>query len=363
MSREHVARMIEHQAEACAALESPLYAALLEKAADDVRAGGPCADAVADYQTAPGPDAIALRLLGGVHALALTGRAPDLAEHYPSTGGTFDPDEPAAGWPAFRAAVTAEMTWVRDWMARPPQTNEVGRSNLLIAGLLKAAEVAPLPVRLFELGSSAGLNLRADRFRCVSDGFVWGPSDSEVVLENAWRGAPPGWLRQSADAHPALAIAERRGCDLAPIDPLSPEGALALRAYVWPDQIARAARLDGALREAEKTRAEVEPLGAAEFLRGVRLEPGALTVVWHSVMRQYVPAAEWEGAERELDRLAAESTPEAPFAHISFEPRRVGERYPFQLGLRLGDSAETILAEARSHGLPAYAPSAAILPS
>ncbi|MEU8837268.1 DUF2332 domain-containing protein [Streptomyces sp900116325] len=357
MPRAHVAAMIEHQAESCAKLNSPLYAALLRQVAQDVRAGGPCADAVAGYETAPGPDAIALRLLGGVHALALTGQAPDLAVHYPSTGGTFDPDQPHAGWPAFRATVAAEMTWVRDWMSRPPQTNEVGRANLLIAGLLQAAQSTPLPIRLFELGSSAGLNLRADRFRYTSDGFAWGPRESSVRMENAWRGAPPEWLRKAAAAHRALTITERRGCDLSPIDPLSRAGALALRAYVWPDQTARAARLDGALMEAARVQAEVERIGAAEFLAGIRLEPGALTVVWHSVMRQYVPAMEWAEVERELDRLAAASTPEAAFAHVSFEPRRVGEQHHFQLAVRLGSSAETVLAEAYPHGLPAYDPS------
>ncbi|MFC7650233.1 DUF2332 domain-containing protein [Streptosporangium lutulentum] len=268
-------------------------------------------------------------------------------------GGAFDPAGPDACWHAFRAAVAAETEAVRDWMTRPPQTNEVGRANLLIAGLLRATHADPLPIRLFELGSSAGLNLRADRFRFVHEDFAWGPADSPVLLEEAWHGAPPAWLAKAAAEHPALDIVERRGCDLTPIDPLSPGGALALRAYVWPDQIARAARLDGALRLAARVPAEVETAGAADFLAGVRLEPGTLTVIWHSIMRQYVPAAEWARVDHELDRLAASSTPEAGFAHVSFEPRRVGERHRFQLAVRLGAGAETVLAEARPHGLPA----------
>jgi hypothetical protein len=353
MSRERAAVMIEHQAEACAELDSPLYAVLLERAAQDVRAGGPCAHAIAGYEDAPGPSAIALRLLGGVHALALTGRAPELAAHYPSTGGVFDPDRPDACWTAFRATVADERAWIRDWMTRPPQTNEVGRANLLIAGLLKVVHATPLPVRLFELGSSAGLNLRADHFRCTSEGFAWGPADSPVLLKDAWRGVPPQWLAEAAAEHPALTILERRGCDLTPIDPLSPDGALALRAYVWPDQMPRAARLVGALRLAAQVPAKVDTAGAADFLAGIRLEPGTLTVVWHSVMRQYVSAAEWVRVERELDRLATASTADASFAHVSFEPRRVGEQHRFQLAVRLGTAAEAVLAEARPHGIPA----------
>nr|BFE87318.1 hypothetical protein GCM10020093_099190 [Planobispora longispora] len=238
-------------------------------------------------------------------------------------------------------------------MTRPPQTNEVGRANLLIAGLLAVARTVRLPVRLFELGSSAGLNLRADRFRCTDGDFSWGPADSPVVLAEAWGGAPPGWLVESARAHPDIEIVERRGCDLTPLDPVSSDGALALRAYVWPDQGDRAARLEGALRLAAEAPATVEAIGAADFLSGVRLAPGTLTVVWHSIMQQYVPAAEWARVERELDRLAAESTEEAGFAHVSFEPRPVGGPR-FQLAVRLGAAEERVLAGARPHGLPAH---------
>ncbi|GAA3115386.1 DUF2332 domain-containing protein [Planomonospora alba] len=355
MSRERAAEMVEVQARSCAELGSPLYAALLGRVAEDVRAGGPCADALAGYEDAPGPDAIALRLLGGVHSLVLTGRAPELAACYPSAGGAVDPQRPDACWPAFREAVATELEWVRDWMTRPPQTNEVGRANLLIAGLLHAVRSAPLPVRLFELGASAGLNLRADRFRCTAEDFAWGPADSPVVLEDAWEGAPPAWLAEAADGHPGLTVVERRGCDLTPIDPLSPEGALALRAYLWPDQEDRAARLDGALRLAAQVPAAVETAGAADFLAGVDLVPGTLTVVWHSVMRQYVPAEEWARAERELERLAAAAAPEAAFAHICFEPRKVGGQRRFLLAVRLGTGPEAVLAGARPHGLPAHA--------
>lgn len=355
MSRERAAEMIDIQAAACAKLGSPLYAALLGHVARDVRDGGPCADAVAGYEDAAGPEAIALRLVGGVHALVLTGRAPELAAHYPSAGGVFDPDRPDAGWPAFRAAVATEREWVRDWMTRPPQTNEVGRAALLVAGLLRALEEVPLPVRLYELGASAGLNLRADHFRCTAEGFAWGPADAPVVLEGAWRGTPPAWLTRAAARHPALAVAERRGCDVTPLDPLSPEGSLALRAYVWPDQTDRAARLAGALRVARRVPAEVERTGAADFLSRVDPVPGTLTVVWHSVMRQYVPGAEWARVEGELERLRAASSDRAGFAHLSFEPRRVGDRHPFRLAIRVGTSREEVLADAHPHGLRARA--------
>jgi len=355
-SRERAAVMVEEQARGCDHLGSPLYGALLLRVADDIRAGGPCADAVSGYESAPGPDAIALRLVGGVHALVLTGRAPALAAYYPSAGGSYADRQAGEVWSAFRAAVAAGMPWVRDWMTRPPQTNEVGRSNLLIAGLLHATASAPLPVRLFELGSSGGLNLRPERFRYTAGDYAWGPQDSPVVLADAWRDGVPAWLAAAAAERPTVEIVERRGCDVSPIDPLSAEGSLALRAYVWPDQAARYTRLAGALELAAQDPVTVEAVGAGDFLAGVGLEPGTLTVVWHSVMRQYVPKPEWARVRAELDRLAAASTPEAPFAHISFEPERVGETFRFQLTVRQGaDSERTVLAQAPGHGVPARA--------
>jgi hypothetical protein len=71
-------------------------------------------------------------------------------------------------------------------------------------------------------------------------------------------------------------------------------------------------------------------------------------------MRQYVPAREWARAEAELDRLAAGSSDDAPFAHVAFEPRRVGSAHRFRLSVRIGDGPEELLAGAPGHGVPAY---------
>ncbi|MFJ5926306.1 DUF2332 domain-containing protein [Kitasatospora sp. NPDC092948] len=372
MPIDHAVAMFRHQADACAELGSPLSAALLRRAADDLAAGGPCAAAIAGHEDAPGPSAVALRLLGAVHALVISGRAPGLAAHYPSVGGAFDPADPDAPWPAFRTTVADHLPWIREWLTRPPQTNEVGRANLLLTGLVwaqrrlartapdaapdaasaTAPATAPLPVRLHELGSSAGLNLLAEQFRCASPGFTYGPADSPVVLADAWRGEPPAWLRDA----PLQRVVERRGCDPTPIDPRSADGALALRAYLWADQLPRLERLNGALAVAARIPAPVEPVGAAEFLRSVRVADGTLTVVWHSIMRQYVPAEEWRSAEGELERLAASSGPSAPFVHLALEPRRVGAGHRFLFTARLGTGPTTVLAEAVPHGLPAWTP-------
>ncbi|TDC20141.1 DUF2332 domain-containing protein [Streptomyces sp. 8K308] len=356
MPREHVARLFVQQAGECARLGSSLYAALLERAASDVVEGGPCADAVAGYEQSGVEEALPLRLLGGVHSLVLTGRAPELAAYYPSAGGAFTPADGDAVWCAFRSVVAEERGWLREWLRRPPQTNEVGRASLLLAGLLYTVPTAQRPVRLFELGSSAGLNLRAEQFRYTAGDFAWGPADSLVRLTDTWEGCVPDWLRTGADRHQALRIVERRGCDPTPIDPLSTDGALALRSYVWPDQRERTERLEGALRIAAKVPATVEAAGAADFLAEVELEPGTVTVLWHSVMRQYVPAEEWARVEREMARLAAAATDDAGFAYLAFEPRDVAGQPGFWLSVRVGAGPERLLASAMPHGLPARWP-------
>jgi hypothetical protein len=171
------------QRDACAALGSPMYAELLERASDDIEAGSVVRDVLVGHGDRPGPSALALRLLGSVHRLVLERRAGPLATFYPSVGGVW---EPAEGWAALQELLRSEPEAVREWLDRPPQTNEVGRATALFGGLLHLP--LDLPVRLHEIGSSAGLNLRADRFGYVDDaGTVFG---TPVRLEPAWRGRP-----------------------------------------------------------------------------------------------------------------------------------------------------------------------------
>src|SRR5208282_708278 len=119
------ARRLRRQAVACQHLGSPLYAGLLDHAADDLLASGPTAAVLDGYLDAPWRSALALRMLGGVHALVLTGQAPELAAFYPSAGGTADPGPASArAWAAARRVLAGQREAVRAWLDRPPQTNE-----------------------------------------------------------------------------------------------------------------------------------------------------------------------------------------------------------------------------------------------
>ncbi len=332
------------QASACADLGSPMYDELLRAVADDLEAGGPAAELLRDHLDAPGPSGVALRLAGSVHRLVLERRAGALAAYYPSVGGHW---EPMGGWTAFRRVLAEQPEAVLEWLDRPPQTNEVGRATGLMGGLLTLARTDPRPVRLFEIGSSGGLNLLADHFRYVTDdGRAIGPVDSPVVLEPAWTGPVPVGGRVPE-------IVERVGSDVRPVDVRSAEGRLTLTAYVWPDQSHRHERLRGALALAERVSYDVHLESAAALVDRIGLGSGATTVLWHSVMWQYLERDEQRRVQAGIDALAAAATSDAPFAHLFLEPTRVGGTHEFLVVLECWpDGSRTVLGRSRGHGVP-----------
>ncbi|MGL5809995.1 MAG: DUF2332 domain-containing protein, partial [Nocardioides sp.] len=176
------ALIFREQAAACAALGSPMYADLLRFLAEDLEAGGPTRTVLRERLDAPAASVMPLRLLGSVHRLVLERRAGDLALYYPSVGRTWQTD---GGCAAFAELLAQQPDAVREWLDRAPQTNEVGRAAALMGGLLHLS--TRHPVRLFELGSSAGLNLLADRYHYLAeDGTRYGADRSPVVLGPAW---------------------------------------------------------------------------------------------------------------------------------------------------------------------------------
>ena len=321
---EKLARRLRRQAAWCGALGSPLYASLLESAAGDLQAEGPVWDVLSSFADEPGATAVALRLMGAVHRLVLDDTLSALAQHYPSTGGDGDG---AAAWPLFRQALIDERSTIRALVAGACQTNEVGRSAALLGGFLEVAHRTNLPLRILEIGASAGLNLRWDRYRYESAEGAWGDASSPVHFTNSFE-VPPA-LNRTAE------VVERKGCDLNPIDPTTDEGALTLRSFVWADQLGRLSQLDGAIQIASEMPLEVERIGAADFLERelASPRPGVATVVYHSVFMQYV-------SEPERVRIA-EAIRAAGVFYLRMEPA-----YPL-FEVRLGDD---LLGTSYAHG-------------
>lgn len=347
MSRENLVRTVRQQAQACGELGSPLYAALLERCADDIRAGGPTARVLTGHEDDAGPAATALRLMGSVHHLVLEGGASELAAWYPSTGGTADPER---AWPALRDVLAQQPDRLTAMLELAPQTNEVGRSSALLGGLLYLVHERRLPVELHEIGASAGLNLRADHFwyACDDEPVRWGPPDSPVRLTGAWSGEVP-----PTDA--TLRIMSRRGTDIAPVDPTSPEGRLRLLSYVWPDQVERFARLEAAIEVARRVPAHVERSDAVTAVRRLAPVEGRWTVLWHSVMWQYLRTGDRAAIVAHLAAVGADATATAPLAHLFLEPTRrsPGAEHEFLVVLETWPgNVRWILGVAAPHGIP-----------
>jgi len=338
-------RRLRAQAEQCDLHGSPLTARILYGAADDVEAGGPTAELLRPHADDPSGSVPSLRLAGALHRLVLQRQAPELALHYPSVGGTAGVD---GVWPVAREAIRTHLEQLRVDVRRPVQTNEVGRSAVLFGGLLHVAAATRKPVRLLEIGASAGLNLLVDRFAYdVADGVVLGDATSPMRLHRPWRGALPTG---------SVEIVARAGCDPAPLDPRSAEDRLTLTSYVWADQLERIERLRAALQIAAEHAVPVERLRASALLERELAAPvpGVVTVVWHSVVRQYMEPHERSRVHHLLREAGARATEDAPLAHLFLEPEKVGGgEFRFLVGLTIWPGPHSsALGEGRGHGPP-----------
>jgi hypothetical protein len=253
----------------------PLTAGVLDAAHADARTGGPTWDRLRPLAHLPSGAALALRLAGAAHRLALAGQAPAYAAHLPTCGGDGDVDAARAEFVALMADDRLDL--------RPVQTNEPGRLAALLPAFAAVHERTGLPLRLLELGSSAGLLLRR----------------------------PEG-----------IPIVGRRGCDPNPLDPSDPTDRLLLLSFVWAGDVARFRRLEAALDAAAGDPATVDACDAGTWLGGQLhgRTPGVTTVVFHSIVWQYLAAATKQEVDLALGKAARRADAEAPLAHVRFEP-------------------------------------------
>jgi hypothetical protein len=263
---------------------------------------------VLDWPGEPGAfaDALALRLCGGLHFLVRSGAAPGLAALYPPS--------PPPGADAFWAALEPVLAddSLLPWLDSAPRTNEVGRSAVLMSGLLVVADRFPLPIRLYELGASAGLNLLLDLYGYDLGGLKTGDPGSPVQLRPKWEGPPP------PDA--SVAVIGRRGADLNPAR--LPDQGETLLAYLWPDQPERLARLEAALAIAATNPPGVDKAGAADWIRthlALAPERGVTRVVMHSVAFQYFDADSQERVAAHIEAAGERASAAAPLAWLRYE--------------------------------------------
>jgi hypothetical protein len=342
MSEADVREAFRLQTEISARMDAPFTGTLSRLLGQRLDRSTAIGRRVLDWDGAPAHDrdALPLRLAGGLNALARSGQAPGLTAVYPlqATG-----DE--ALWAAVEAALREHADFIDPWLDGPPQTNEVGRSAALMAGLLVLADQFGLPFSLYELGASAGLNTVLDRYRFTLGEVKAGEAASPVQLAPEWRGASP-------PAAPVRIIA-RRGVDRAPLDVTQASTRERLLAYVWAEQTARRERLEAALVLAAADPAPVDRADAADWLEQVlAIEPqaGVCRVVMHTIAYQYFPPEVQARILAHLDRVGAAATPDAPLAWLAYEATGGGDtRYPELKLVTWPGGNHRVLARGQAH--------------
>lgn len=303
---------IERQAVACEHIGSPLYATLLRGLADDHRAGGVTHDLLERASERPQHDATPLRYLATGHRLALADGAPDLARHYPSCGGEWRGADPT---PDFLALVHTRRADFVDGLTRQVQTNEVARAVPIACGLAHIQGTFALPLRTFELGASAGLLSRLQWFRIESANAACGPADARLRFGPEWFTTPPHTLPARLD------VIHQEAVDLTPIDVATHEGRITIQSFLWPDQLERIDRLRAALAIAAEHPLPVDAADAGAWLqRRLQVASGATTVVFHSIVWQYLPPATRQQVRATLAAVGATATPSSPLCWLRMEP-------------------------------------------
>ncbi|MGH8317060.1 MAG: DUF2332 domain-containing protein [Steroidobacteraceae bacterium] len=328
------------QAEYCRRLGSPFNACLCEVLATDLDGSSAGGRAILGWtgDSSPLADNVPLRVTGALNALARSQAAPYLAALYPPN------PLPDAGQlsRAVLRALDEDPARLLEFLSSPPQTNEVGRSAVLIGGFLTIARRTRLPLDLYEIGSSAGLNLRADCYGYDLGGAGWGARDAALRLV-------PGWKGPSPPVDTGLTIRSRRGCDANPIDLQSARARERLISYVWADQSDRIARLEAAISIALAIPVAIDCAEAADWVeRQIKLAPvgGATRVLFHSIVWSYLSKESRRRICAHLNCAGVAARSDAPLAWLRFE---IAE--PPELRLTLWPSGEeTLLARAHSHG-------------
>ena len=288
-------------------------------------------------------DALPLRLAGGLHGLARSGVDAALSAVYPPNARPEDDDRL---WDILSAAFTRHQAFLDPWLDGPPQTNEVGRSGGLMAGLLVLAQRFGLPFAFYELGASAGLNTRLDRYAYRLGETEAGEAGSTVRLTPEWRGASP----------PAavVCVLRRAGVDRHPLDPSDPATRERLSSYVWADQRERLARLEAALEIAARTAVRIDTGDAADWLEA-ELDPepeqGVCRVVMHTIAFQYFPLEVQARVRARVEAAGRKATGDAPLAWLTFEAEETGfERTPVLRLQAWPGGASVALARGHPHG-------------
>lgn len=292
---------------------------------------------ILDWAGDPIVDALPLRIAGGLHALARSGKEDLLTRYYTTRD--------LEAHPVLRQVIAKWDDWLYPWLDGPPQTNEVARAGALWPAMLEIARRFGPDMEWIEIGTSAGLNLNMDRFGYRLGETVSGDSLSAVQISPKWTGKSP--------APAAVNVCDRVGIDLNPLDPTDPAIVDRMLAYIWPDQPERLARAEAAIRVAQANPPPIVKGDATALLAPLLAEPqseGRTRVIFHSVVLQYFPVEDRAKVRDLIEAAGARADAARPLAWLSMEfPDKVTEAH-ITLRCWPGDGAPELLAKTHPHG-------------
>lgn len=271
--------------------------------------------------------------------------AEALAIFYPAVSGAPIPDD--SPWEAFRAfCLTHADRLGPSLRTGRTQTCVVHRCTIMLPALaaLPRIEAANGRVALLEIGPSAGLNLRLDRYRYdYGDGVVWGEPSARPLLGCETRGDRRPPMPQALD------VVARRGLERNRIDLDDPKEIRWLRALIWPEHAERARVMNQALEHAKTVPIEIEEGDATREIEAHidRLPTDAARVLFATHVFYQIPR---EGRLSILEGIARASR-EQPVDLIRMESTGEGDSQIDWFGYEDGErTTRARLARSDSHG-------------
>lgn len=342
----------------------PLYRHLAERAGADGEVAGLLL--LADPE-----DRNPTLLFAAVHDRLLAESSADdpLGTWYPSV--SPDPRPPEAGgagdpWPHFRRLALDDPAVAATMTTRGTQTNEVGRCSTTLPALALLQREVAASIGLVEVGASAGLNLRLDRY-----GYRWTSErdgatvaaieglDSVALTSRARGERPPPAPIEVPD------IGYRVGVDREPADVSDPSIVRWLVACQWPEQLDRLQRCRAALSAARHVPvevrrgdlvAEVEALVAAVPVgcHPVVLSTWVLAYLGPDGQRAFLAALDRAGATRDVTLVVQEEPSFVPGLDLPARPdgrANAGSTALCRVDWRDGERRKsTRLADQHPHG-------------
>jgi len=280
-------------------------------------------------------------LMGATHMVVARDPSLPFARFFATVAGDAaePPDGAAAEYAGFCAAHRDALTELLQ--TRLVQTNEPARATAVRYALHEIGRRTGEPITFLEIGPSAGIQLRFDRWGVRTGGRRFGPADAPLTVETEWRGeqGPP-------DLDEIASVSDRFGIDLHPVDATDPEERRWLQALVWPEHVDRHAQLGRALDAVAADPPEIVAGDAIELLPaldGGRIRSGSGLVVFHSMVRIHVPRGRRPAFDGAIRGLAADRR----LFHVSLEHTGEG---PAVLALADSEGEDRILARAHGHG-------------